>query len=171
MKMKYTLLAAIAVLAFSCSKKDQPVDPATKGTLSATLSGAAVFGTTYQSTIPVSQFATRANQQFEIVAYAVNGKDTVQMDLLFPDTLSLNKPFNDPYGTQFMLQIFRRDPTANFSSYYCKVPSTTVTITSLDRVAKKIVGTFSGKIALVTASDSITVTNGTFNTIYKTYPQ
>lgn len=170
MKMMSTLGIAVAVLAFSC-KKDTHTDPADKGTLSATISAGTLFGTSFQSSAPVSQFAVRANQQFEILAYAINGKDTIQLDMTFPDTLTVNRPFNDPYGTQFMLQLFHRDSAANYTSFYCKAPSTTITITSWDRVAGKIAGSFSGKIAqVVPPMDSITVTNGVFDTKYKTYP-
>jgi len=169
MKMTSTLWIAVAVLAFSC-KKDQHTDPADKGTVSAAISAGTLFGTSFQSSSSVSQSAVRANQQFEIVAYAISGKDSIQLDMTFPDTLTVNRPFNDPYGTQFMLQLFHRDPSANYTSYYCKAPSTTITVTSWDRTAGRIAGSFSGKIAQTLAQDSITVTNGTFDTKYKTYP-
>ena len=173
MNMKSTLWVALAVLAFSCSK-NQPADPADKGTIGATLSAGSPFGNSFKNSSPISQYAVRANQQFEILAFAVNGKDSIQMDLVFPDTLSVNVPFNDPYGTLFMLQLFHQDPATNtaqnYTSYYCKVPSTTITITSWDKTAGKIAGSFSGKIAPVPPNDSITVSNGTFDTKYKTYP-
>ena len=170
MKMTCTLLAAaVAVLALSCSKS-QPADPAARGTISATLSPSTVFGASFQSTNPVSQVAFRANQQFELVGYAIKGKDSIQIDLTFPDTLTVNTPFRDPYGTQFLIQLYRFDSAYNYTSYYCKSPSTTITITSWDPTAGKIAGTFSGKIAMVPPRDSITVTNGVFNTAYKTFP-
>jgi hypothetical protein len=173
MKMKSTLGMALAVLALSCTKS-QPADPADKGTIGAVLSAGSPFGSSFKNTSPISPYAIRANQQFEILAFAVNGKDSVQMDLTFPDTLSVNVPFNDPYGTLFALQLFHRDPAtntaANYTSYYCRVPSTTITITSWDKTAGKIAGSFSGKVAPVPPNDSITVSNGTFDTKYKTYP-
>jgi hypothetical protein len=169
MKMTSTLWIAVAVLAFSC-KKDKHTDPADKGTLSAVLSAGTLFGTSFQSSVPVSQYAIRANQQFEILAFAISGKDSIQLDMTFPDTLTVGRPFNDPSGTQFMLQLFRRDSSANYTSYYCKAPSTTITITSWDKTAGKIAGSFSGKIAPVPTRDSITITNGVFDTKYKTFP-
>jgi hypothetical protein len=173
MKMTSTLWIAVAILAFSC-KKDQHADPADRGTIGATLSAGSVFGASFQSTSSVSPYAVRANQQFEIAAFAVKGKDSVQIDLTFPDTLRVNVPFNDPFGTQFMLQLLHRDAAtnswANYSSYYCKVPSTAITITSWDPTAGKIAGRFSGKVAPVPPNDSISITNGSFDTKYKTYP-
>jgi len=173
MKMMSTLWMAVAVLAFSC-KKDQHTDPADKGEIDAVLSAGSIFGTSFQSNSAVSQYSIRANQQFEILAFAINGKDSIQLDMTFPDTLTVNSPYIDPSGTQFMLQLFHRDAAtnsaANYTSYYCKAPSTTINITSWDRNAEKIAGSFSGKIASVPPNDSITVTNGVFDTKYKTFP-
>jgi hypothetical protein len=169
MKMMSTLWIAIAALAFSC-KKHKNTDPADRGTLSAVLSAGALFGSSFQSSVPVSQYAVRANQQFEILGYAISGKDSIQLDMTFPDTLTVGRPFSDASGTQFMLQLVRLDSSENYTSYYCKEPSTTITITSWDKTAGKIAGSFSGKIAPVPPNDSITVTNGVFDTKYKTYP-
>jgi len=101
---------------------------------------------------------------------SVSGKDTTGIAVEFNDTVSVNKA-QDIFASDNVIVTY----TAKGAVYdsWSDHAHGTLTVSTLDKTGKKIAGSFSGVLynsyGNGSTSDSIVVTNGTFNMTYTSY--
>jgi hypothetical protein len=137
---------------------------------------ATVSGTAFNPSTTVALYS-ESGQSWEITGYTIKSGDTSVIDM------TINKMFPSPLNyPQFNLnQPFTTDTTSAYVDYYANGVNgkyydasdgngkATLTVTALDTTAHTIAGTFYGTL-YASASDSVVVTNGKFNTTYKVGP-
>jgi hypothetical protein len=95
-----------------------------------------------------------------------SGGDTVILDLSIPDTVTVNSKltFDDNVG----LDYYNHKQTFMYENY--GKAHGTVSFTTVDKVNRKIAGTFSGVLySRSSSSDSVVVKDGKFNTSYTAF--
>lgn len=100
---------------------------------------------------------------------SISGKDTLGIAVSFADTVSVNKA-QDIFNSDNVLVTYK-NKTLQYDSW-SGYSHGTLTVTTLDKTGKKIAGTFSGVIYSSfngNSSDSVVVTNGSFNTTYQSF--
>ena len=178
MKLKSTLFpvvtaAACLSLLFSlthCSKNGSSPgnNPRDTGLVSGVLGGTS-FQTVHDSIV-----ATVGNDSVHITAYLYKNDVGSQIQLIFPDTLSLNTPYVDTTGKSFVIGYVNTetDPQEIYESG--SLHSTdTLTITSFNKTLHTISGTFTGPVypGGSTSEPALRLSNGYFNTSYTPNPQ
>ncbi len=152
--------SALLFLFITACKKDNNSTP-TPGTttgISATVNGNSAF----QSTAVSADSGISYEGYIILVGTQLLSGDTVSMEVDLTDTIEVNKPcaFKNGSGLSYYStkagKGYHGDPVDGHG---------TVTITSLDPVSHKIQGSFSG--TLINDTDSIVVSNGTFNSTYQ----
>jgi hypothetical protein len=151
------LAAATFFMAISCKKSNNSTGG---GGLSATISG-----TAWASTVPSQAIFAKTLGEFEIIGGQYKSGDSTGLSLAF--------------GTPFPLHTAISSDTAFLDVSYVNVKTlaqydggllaghSILTVSAWDSVNHKISGTFTGVLYNVSSgSDSLVVTNGTFNTAY-----
>jgi hypothetical protein len=154
MKNRLLLLSTAFALALSIGvtscKKDKDDSPKP---LTATVNGAG-FDPLYVT----------ASAQMGDIHIEGTSKDSSYLIVTFPDTAKVNTNYTfDDAG------IYYFDAKKNaIYTYFSGSAHGTVTVSSFDKTNKKVAGKFTGVIYNWSgAKDSLTVTNGQFNTTYK----
>jgi hypothetical protein len=165
--MKFLSMRALILVVISSSflVSVTSCKKSSSGGSSAALS-ATVSGTAWAPSIPVEAFYIANSQEFGVAGLQLKGGDSVILSVGFPGPITLNQAVSS--DTSFLTTVAYEDSkTANdyeggFSSGHALV-----TVTSYDATNHKIGGTFSGVLYnLGSGSDSIVITNGSFNTSY-----
>jgi hypothetical protein len=151
----------IACLSVAGCKKSGNVNPVFS--MTATLTGAGAAGFQIGS-----EFGTESESlgTFSIEGIHPETSDSIILEVSFSDSIVLNTP--TPIATTNTEGIYFGDTEGTTAAYiaYQNVGHGTITITSWDHVKLNIAGTFSGVIYNQSLTDSIVVTNGTFNGTY-----
>jgi hypothetical protein len=154
------LLCMVILFAASCSKSGG-------GSSSAGMS-ATINGTAWANSYPVVALAFSGQAGFEIIGAQFKGGDSTALGLEFQGPVVLNKPFSSD-TTAFVLSYtdIKGGNQTGYAVLTGGFGKSVVTITSYDSTGHKIGGTFSGVLYnIVTFTDSITITNGKFNTSF-----
>jgi hypothetical protein len=130
------------------------------GSMTASVSGVgfAASATTTQA------IYSAAYRQFDIVGAQIKSGDTTLVELTWNAAAKLNFPIASDTST-LMTSYFDSKTQASFDGGDLPGHSI-ITLTSWDSTNLKISGTWSGVMYGITGTDSIIVTNGTFNTTY-----
>ena len=149
--------SAFLLAATSCKKSN---NNSSNGSMSAS-----VNGTAWATNFPATGLYSTAGGEFEIAGIQYKSGDSTGFVLLFTTPITLNRAISSD--------------TANLDVGYVDVHSqlqydggaiaghSILTVTSYDSTGHKIAGTFSGVLYNVSGgSDSLTITNGTFNSTY-----
>jgi hypothetical protein len=124
-----------------------------------------VSGVSFASSATTSQaIYSSAYGQFDIVGAQVKGGDTTLIDLSWNAAPKLNFPISSDTS---LMEISYFDSKTQAAFDGSDLPGhSIITITSWDSTNLKVAGTWSGVMYGISATDSIVVTNGTFNTTY-----
>lgn len=152
-----SVLLIILVGNSSCKKSN---DSNSVGSTSATISG-----TAFQSTISAGADITAENA-FDLVTAQVKGTDSISMELIFPDTVVVNKAYSLGGSSTAASLEYIDWKTQNWFSTGWDAPSGTLTITSLNKNSHNVQGNFSA-IIWAAGGDSLIVKNGQFNINYQ----
>lgn len=178
MKSKFTLFPAVTaagsiflLLSLThCSKNGSSPgnNPGDTGSVSGVLAGKP-FQTVHDSIT-----ATVGNDSVHIIAFLYKGDIGSQIQLIFPDTLSLNTPYVDTTGKSFV--IFYLNTETDPQEFYgsgSTYSTDTLILTSFNKALHTISGTFTGPVYLgrSTKEPAVRLSNGYFNTSYTTNPQ
>jgi len=126
-------------------------------------SASAIIGSAaFQSTQTVG-VDNRSNHSFELNATQLKTGDTSAIDLFFPDTVKLNKAYTLDNDLFYVGYVTSKGQKFYFPDYFS--PIGTLTVTSIDKSAHIVAGTFSGHF-LASSTDSVVITNGKFNISY-----
>jgi hypothetical protein len=156
------VLTLVLVFIVSGCKKTVTTTETTQGTLSAV-----VGGSNYTAPYVIGAYSTTYDV-FEIAGYMPNGSDTNAIEINLPLSVPVNFPFNTDTAIAGLTYL-QNNGSAGTVEYDAEggVGQAVIDITSWDSVNHKISGTFSGTLYVDTnLSDSITITNGIFNTSY-----
>lgn len=111
--------------------------------------------------------ATDSKGTINISGYSYQGGDTSQIQISFPDTLSVNVANHDATGLSLVIFYYNFQRDIALRNAYNQA-TFTITLSSFDKVRHTIAGTFSG--TLTTQGDpgaqAIQLGNGYFNTSY-----
>lgn len=162
MKRKTSYLPAIAVLiAFSfllmtvgCNKSSSP--SGSSGAISVSFNG-----TAFQ---PLLVVGLDDGANLTVAGLQVKSGDSISVAISFPDDAAINTPLSfSSVGVSYS------DSKGNFDFESLDAHSHgTLTITALNKTNLSVAGTFSG-VLYDNAQDSVVITNGQFNTTYKTF--
>ncbi|HMI63779.1 MAG TPA: hypothetical protein VK518_22845 [Puia sp.] len=158
-----TLVAAAALLAIPACKKSNNNPSAASGSTSASLKGTATQFT-YTQGVEIKGI------QIGVAGYNLVNGDTVYFGVSVPDSARLNVPYSITAWSN--LQYWDRNHTFEYDSWLAyPMDHGNVTLTTWDKNAKTIAGTFEGvlysSIGLGNfANDSLVITNGKFNASY-----
>jgi hypothetical protein len=161
MKNRYflwTFSALTVLIGFTACKKDSSGTPANTST-------ANINGTAFQSSRATGIDLTSQNS-FTLVFFQGKGTDTTSITLSFPDTVQVNKAYKIG-GDNTVVQMEYETSDQWFSTWSGEETGT-LTVTSLNKDAKNIQGTYSA-IAFAAGGDSVVVKDGKFNANYYAY--
>jgi hypothetical protein len=163
------LVASTSIFALLTASSCKKSNNSSSSGVSATISGT---GFNPGTTVGIYSSSGRT---WQITGYSIKSGDTSVIDM----GLSLLYPGGTP---QFILnKPFTTDTTSAYVDYYVNGVNgkyydassgngkATLTVTSMDTTGHKISGTFSGTL-YASASDSVIVTNGNFNTSLTVIP-
>jgi hypothetical protein len=124
-----------------------------------------VSGVSFASSATTSQAVySSAYRQFDIVGAQIKGGDTTLIDMSWNAATKLNFPIASDTS---LMEISYFDSKTQAAFDGGDLPGhSIITITSWDSTNLKVAGTWSGVMYGITATDSIVVTSGTFNTTY-----
>jgi hypothetical protein len=124
-----------------------------------------IAGVTFASTATTTQaIYSSAYGQFDIVGAQVKNGDTTLIDLSWNPAPKLNFPIS---SDTTVMEISYFDSKTQVAYDGSDLPGhSIITVTSWDSTNLKVAGTWSGVMYGLSATDSIVVTNGTFNTSY-----
>jgi len=162
------ILLSGMIVSFAGCKKSSSGNPSNNaGSITATLNG-----TAWSSNLLTMAIYYTSNDEFQLFGIQHKGADSSKFGLLITAPVTLNKPVGpdtpiNSFG-QFNDVVFRNMVSGQS---YDGMPDfggrSTLMVTALDSTARKISGTFSGVLYNVAnSSDSLVVTNGSFNTSY-----
>ena len=163
------LAAALFVLLPACKKSSGGGGGGSnsKYYLSATVNGAAWNANVANDTTPVLAALTGTGSSTLTLVLGIQaaGKDTSAFAIVFPADITLNKTivFNVANYTE---AVFTPDGTATYATSSGVASDDSLTITTFDKSAKIIEGTFKGTFYMTTGSGSLKITNGKFRTPY-----
>ncbi len=146
----------------ACSKSNQKTGYISQGILSASVGGAS-----YIPSLTAAVYSPTAST-FDVLGLQP-GKDTTYLRVGLPLTgFTIGTPFSSDTVTASGLFWFDAQRTYEYDALFGNGAShALITITSWDSSALKVAGTFSGVLYNISnGSDSIVVSNGTFNTSY-----
>jgi hypothetical protein len=167
-----TLTAGVCLfLSFAgCSKHSN--SPGTN--LKDTGSVRGVLGGVPFQTVQDSIVATVGNDSVHITAYLYKNDVGSQVQLIFPDTLSVNTPYVDTTGRSLVIYYLNTetDPQEVYGSG-SEYSADTLTLTSFNKTLHTISGTFTGPVYLgrSLAEPAVRLSNGYFSTSYTSNPQ
>jgi hypothetical protein len=105
-----------------------------------------------------------------VAGITVSGKDTTTIAVEFNDTVSVNQA-QDIFASDNVIVTYV-SKGAIYDSWSDHAHGT-LTVSTLDKTGKKTAGTFSGVLynsnGNGSTSDSVVITNGSFNTTYTSY--
>jgi hypothetical protein len=130
------------------------------GAMTATVAGLGFAA----STTTTQAIYSSAYRQFDIVGVQIKSGDTTAIELTWNAANSLNFPIASDTST-LETSYFDSKTQASFDGGDLPGHSI-ITLTSWDSTNLKVAGTWSGVMYGITGTDSIVVTNGTFNTTY-----
>lgn len=169
MKSRFTLalsvLTASIFLTLPACKKSNSNPAAATGSTSASLNGTAT-PFTYTQGVEIKGI------QIGVTGYNLVNSDTVYFGVSVPDSARLNVPYGITAWSN--LQYWDRNHTFEYDSWLAyPMDHGNVTLTSWDKNAKTIAGTFEGVLYTSVglgnfANDSLVITNGKFNASYIT---
>lgn len=156
-------LGGIALLIGSCSKSNN-----NNSNNSAAVT-ANLGGTVFTPAIPLAYYS-ESLQTYEVGGYTVKSNDTTALLITIPGPVTVNATMN-ANTSNISLQYYLNG--SNGKAYIAGggsgFGSLNLKVTSLDTVGYKIAGTFTGSM-YASPTDSIVVTNGSFNTTYLIEP-
>ena len=161
MKNRYSLWAfsaLIVLVGFTACKKDSSGTPANS-------SSANVSGASFQSSIATGVNLTSQNNLTLMFFQGKNG-DTTSITISFPDTLQVNKAYTIG-GSNSLVSLEYETPNDWYSTWDGEA-SGSLTLTSLNKGAKNVQGTYSA-IAWKAGGDSVVIKDGKFNTNFLVY--
>jgi hypothetical protein len=124
-----------------------------------------VAGVNFASSAITSQaIYSSAYRQFDIVGAQIKSGDTAVIELTWNAAAKLNFPIASDTST-LETSYFDSKTQASFDGGDLPGHSI-ITVTSWDSTNLKVAGTWSGVMYGITGTDSIVVTNGTFDTTY-----
>lgn len=126
---------------------------------------ASVNGTAWATNYPTTGLYSSVAGEFEIAGIQYKSGDSTGFALLFLTPITLNKAISSDTAS---LDVGYVDVHSQFQYDGGAIAGHSIlTITSYDSTGHKIAGTFSGVLYNVSGgNDSLTITNGTFNTTY-----
>jgi hypothetical protein len=126
---------------------------------------ASVGGTAWAVTYPVQAEFVSSAGQFGILGLQTKAGDSTVFTIGFTSPVTLNKAFNS--DSLFTISIDYSDlkTSVDYLGAYGSGHSV-LTITSYDSTGHKIGGTFSGVLYNTGGTDSLVITNGSFNTSF-----
>jgi hypothetical protein len=125
---------------------------------------ATVNGTAWTTSFPINGFYVTANQEFELGGLQVKSGDSTGFALAFLGPVVLNHPMSsDTAGVDIGYISFKTQTEYDGGQI---AGHSILNITSYDGNAHKIAGTFSGVLYNLGGSDSLVITNGSFNSTY-----
>jgi hypothetical protein len=126
---------------------------------------ATISGTSFAASSTTSQaIYSSAYRQFDIIGVQIKSGDTTAIELTWNAAAKVNFPIASDTST-LETSYFDSKTQASFDGGDLPGHSI-ITVTSWDSTNLKVAGTWSGVMYGITATDSIIVTNGTFNTTY-----
>jgi hypothetical protein len=146
----------------ACSKSTQTAGYVSQGTLTATVGSA-----NYAPSLTEAAYSPSTFNNF--VLGIQSGKDSAYLRVELPLTgFTIGTPFSSDTATASGLFWFDSQRTYEYDAVNGNGPShSLINITSWDSAHLKFAGTFSGVLYNINnLSDSIVITNGTFNTSY-----
>jgi len=163
MKKILSLATAAALLSLPACKKSSSNLSNTSSSTSASLNGSA-------TTFTFTQGVELTGLQIGVTGYNLVNSDTVYFGVSVPDSARLNVPYSITAWSN--IQYWDRNHTFEYDSWLAYPEDHgNVTLTSWDKNAKTITGTFDGVLYTSVglgnwANDSLVITNGKFNATY-----
>jgi hypothetical protein len=165
-RLKYSALAAL-ILGLSglvaCQKGTQTTGYQSQGTLTAT-----VGSTNYAPSLTEAVYSPITYTTFAVIGLQP-AKDSTYLRVELPlNGFTIGTPFSSDTAVSSGLSWFDSQRTYEYDALFGNFGShSLIDITSWDSVNRKVAGTFSGVLYNINnGSDSIVITNGTFNTSY-----
>lgn len=158
-----SIAAASIFLAIPACKKSNSNPSAASGSTSASLNGTATQFT-------YTQGVELKGIQIGVTGYNLVNSDTVYFGVYVPDSARLNVPYGITAWSN--IQYWDRNHTFEYDSWLAyPMDHGNVTLTSWDKSAKTIAGSFEGVLYTSVglgnwANDSLVITNGKFNASY-----
>ncbi|HEY4288452.1 MAG TPA: hypothetical protein VGN00_15215 [Puia sp.] len=168
MKLNVTSLLSFSVIAFSTLFFATSCSKSNNSNPSAGVS-ASVNGTNFSATgAYAGGVYDKGSGSLEIAGFKLAGTDSSAFFITFDDTVTLNKALDlTAFYSNADAEVIWTDKSTEFGSD-ASGSHGTMTVTGFDKTNKKISGTFSGVFYNYYSTDSVKVTNGTFNTAYVT---
>ena len=164
-----SFLACFALFAVIAGCKKSSGSSGSTSTLSATLTPQRASGFAFQPSLTVGTLSESVSTIF-ITSLQIKSGDSLLLQVGFPDTSRLNVAYQVSSG---LIGMNYSDALTGF--FYIAAESGgsgSVTLTTLDTVGHKAIGTFSGTMVGNNGlnSDTLIVTNGQFNSTYTVGP-
>jgi hypothetical protein len=153
------ITSAFMLVAISCKKSSNSNNNNSNGSISASINASA-----WANSFPIIGAYSIGTGSFEFQGIQLKGGDSTGMALEFLSPTALNQAIGSDSGwvdveyVAPMQVLYDGGQTSGHS---------TLTVTSYDPTSQKIAGTFSGVLYNISGgSDSLVVTNGSFNSTY-----
>ena len=144
-----------------CSKNNSSSTTTTDGTMTATVNGTAYTAKAYVIAGYLSTYG-----QIIVQGDSINNKDTTEIQIAMPYPPAVNVPISTD-STQFAAVTYIRGGVEYDAFNGYGYSHGVITLTTADTVNHRLVGTFSGVVySTALSTDSVVLTNGTFNTTY-----
>jgi hypothetical protein len=153
------ITSAFMLVAISCKKSSNSNNNSSNGSISASINGSA-----WANSFPIIGAFSIGSGNFEFQGIQLKGGDSTGMALVFLTPFTVNQAVSSDSGwvdVEYiapMQVLYDGGHTSGHSI---------LTVTSYDPAGQKIAGTFSGVLYNISGgSDSLVVTNGSFNSTY-----